>query len=114
MSELPTYDETLAYMRDAVLHQRIDLTGPWQGWKIRKQYLVSPDGDRIMMREIVGMLIHYRAKFGHHTRKQKVADAPASNIISFAKAATDHLTAKARAEQAANASRVQGGALRAR
>lgn len=113
MSDLPTYDETLAYMRDAVLHQRIDLTGPWQGWKIRKQYLVSPDGDRIMMREIVGMLIHYRAKFGHHTRKRKAVDAPASNVISFAQAATQHLTAKTRAQQLDKVSRVQGGALRA-
>ena len=113
MSAMPTYEESLAFMRDAVIDQRIDLTGPWQGWKIRKQYLVSPDGDRIMVREIVGMLIHYRAKFGHQSRK-RVAEQPAStNVVSFAKAATEILTAKTRAEAARTAPRVQGGALRA-
>lgn len=113
MSEVPTYEESLAYMRDAVVHHRIDLTGPWRGWKIRQQYLVSPDGDRIMMREIIGMLIHYRAKFGHQARKRDASRNDSTNVVSFAKAATEILTAKTRAEAARTVPRVQGGALRA-
>ena len=72
----------MQYMADAVLYQRIDLTGAWSGWKLRGQYLVSPEGDRIMMRELVGMLVHYRAKFRHHRQRVR-ADALPSNVVRF-------------------------------
>ena len=75
----PTYQEALNFMADATLYQRIDLTGPWQGWKIRGQYLVSPENERIMMRELIGLLIHYRGKFGHKRSAGKQAATPASN-----------------------------------
>ena len=111
---MPTYEEALDYVCAAVLHQNIDLTGPWHGWKIRGQYLVSPERDRIMVRELVGVLIHYRARFGHRTRKAKVDQALPANVIPFAQAATEALAAKVRAEEAKPAAlRVQGGALRA-
>ncbi|OHE83347.1 MAG: hypothetical protein A2579_00555 [Lysobacterales bacterium RIFOXYD1_FULL_69_11] len=98
MSAKPTYDEALQFMADAVLYQRIDLTGPWQGWKIRGQYLVSPEKDRIPMRELIGMLIHYRGKFGHHrtTPKARAAESGSSNVIPFASAAVTQLQARKR------------------
>lgn len=95
MSATPTYEQALQFMADAVLHQRIDLAGPWAGWKIRGQYLVSPDKERIMMRELIGMLIHYRRKFGHHRRNPAPA-AGVSNVVLFSSASIA-LTAKRKA-----------------
>ncbi|KGM52255.1 hypothetical protein N799_13445 [Lysobacter arseniciresistens ZS79] len=95
MSAKPTYDEALQFMADAVLYQRIDLTGPWQGWKIRGQYLVSPEKDRVPMRELVGLLIHYRGKFGHHRPRATPVQAE-SNVIPFAPAAVAQLQARQR------------------
>ena len=91
MSGKPTYDEALTFMADAVLYQRIDLTGPWQGWKIRGQYLVSPQKDRIPMRELIGLLIHNRGKFGHHRASPKRATPENSNVVPFLNAAVAQL-----------------------
>jgi len=84
----------MVFMREAVLYQNIDLTGPWQGWKIRGQYLVAPDRSRIMVRELIGFLLHYRAKFGHHRTKAKPLPEKPSNVIAFGDAAMGHLSAK--------------------
>lgn len=93
----PSYEEALQFMADAVLYQRIDLTGPWQGWKIRGQYLVSPENERIMMRELIGLLIHYRGKFGHKRSARVEAARPeASNVIPFTSAAVAQLQARQR------------------
>lgn len=95
MSAKPTYQEALNFMADATLYQRIDLTGPWQGWKIRGQYLVSPENERIMMRELIGLLIHYRGKFGHkRSAGAKAMPPPGSNVIPFASAAVATLQAR--------------------
>jgi hypothetical protein len=94
MSETPTYEQALQFMSEAMLYQRIDLTGPWSGWKIRGQYLVSPDKERIMMRELIGLLIHYRGKFGHHKAKTKPASQAPTNVIPFATAAVAQLQAR--------------------
>lgn len=109
---LPTYEEAVRFMFAVKVDQHFDLTGPWQGWKIRQQYLVSPMGDRIMMRELIGMLIHYRNKFGHHqnmaSRRKKASQpegAAPSNVVSITHASF----AKAPPPQPG---RVQGGALR--
>ncbi len=87
MSEMPTYEQALQFMTDVVLYQRIDLTGPWSGWKIRGQYLVSPEKERIMMRELIGLLIHYRRKFRHHHAAAKSAVPTESNVVSIMRAA---------------------------
>ena len=80
----------MQFMVDAVLYQRVDLTGPWKGWKIRGQYLVAPDKERIPVRELIGLLIHYRGKFGH---KRPVAQV-AGNVVPFASAAVATLQAR--------------------
>lgn len=110
---MPTPEQAMQFVVDAVLYQNIDLTGPWQGWKIRGQYLVSPERDRIPVRELVGVLLHYRAKFGHHPRSRKAQPKAPGNVVSFAQAGTERLAAKLRAEKASAEIRVQGGALRA-
>ena len=56
MSAYPTAEAALQFMADAVLYQRIDLTGTWQGWKLRGRELVSPDGDRISAERLRGLL----------------------------------------------------------
>lgn len=56
MTAKPTPEEALCFMADAMLYQRIDLTGPWQGWKLRGRVLVSPDGDRVPVERLRGML----------------------------------------------------------
>lgn len=96
MSAQPTYDEALQFMSQAVLHQCIDLTGPWSGWRIRGQYLVSPDKERIPVRELIGLLIHYRGKFGHKRPAAKAAPSDAGNVIPFARAAVAQLQARKR------------------
>lgn len=92
MSAAPTPEQAMRFMREAVLHQNIDLTGPWTGWKLRGQYLVAPDKERIPVRELIGLVIHYRAKFRHKPTKQPVAAPKADNVISFTQAATERLT----------------------
>ncbi len=94
MSKPPSHDEALRFMSEAILYQRIDLTGPWQGWKLRGQYLVSPDRERIPMRELIGLLIHYRAKFGHQRNKRQAQPVTASNVIPFVHAAVEQLRAR--------------------
>lgn len=80
----PTADEALRYMYNADVLQHIDLSGPWRGWKIRGMYLISPDRERVPVRELVGMVFHYRAKF-RHARGPKL-ELP-DNVISLAELA---------------------------
>lgn len=55
MAAKPTPEEALQFMHDALVYQRIDLTGPWQGWRLRGRDLVSPDGDRISPERLKGI-----------------------------------------------------------
>lgn len=93
MSDMPSAEAAQQFMYDAMVYQRIDLTGPWKGWKIRAQYLVSPDKERIPVRELVGLLIHYRGRFGHKLAKPAAAAGP-SNVVPFASAAVATLQAR--------------------
>jgi len=44
-------------MQDArVVHNRMPLYGPWAGWRMAGRELVSPDGDRISPRRLLGIL----------------------------------------------------------
>lgn len=86
----PSYESALRFMYEVQALQHIDLGGPWKGWKIRDQYLVAPDKERIPVRELVGLLIHYRAKFGHH-RSKTVAPQVTGNVIQFSPAAVAQL-----------------------
>lgn len=83
MTAKPTYEEALRFMSNAVLYQNIDLGGPWEGWKIRGQYLVTPQKDRIPVRELVGMVVHYRAKFRHQRANKSAQPAAVSNVVPF-------------------------------
>lgn len=95
----PTPEQAMAYMFDATVYQSIDLTGPWKGWKLRGQYLVSPDKERIPVRELMGLVIHYRAKFGHHRHVQQPEATGPSNVIPFTRAAVSTLEARQRVAQ---------------
>lgn len=59
MTSKPSYDQALQFMSDVLVYQRVDLTGPWQGWKVRGQTLVSPDGDRITPERLRGLAWRY-------------------------------------------------------
>jgi len=39
------------------VHQKQDFTGFWLGWKMRGRELVSPDGDRISVERLRGILV---------------------------------------------------------
>lgn len=56
MASKPTPDEAMRFMYDAVVLSRIDLAGEWAGWKIRGRVLVSPDGDRVPVERLRGLL----------------------------------------------------------
>lgn len=45
-----------AALYDAQVHNRIDLTGPWVGWRLRGRELVSPDGQRMSPQRLIGLL----------------------------------------------------------
>lgn len=94
MTWKPTAEEAMGYMFEAVVYQNIDLTGPWKGWKIRGPHLVAPDNERIPVRELVGLLIHYRAKFGHHRPAPQRAAQEPSNVVPFTAAAVAQLQAR--------------------
>lgn len=53
---MPTPEEALRFMLAALVHQQIDLTGPWQGWRVRGRELVAPHGQRIPVRRLQGLL----------------------------------------------------------
>ena len=38
------------------VHNHVDLTGPWAGWRLRGRDLVSPDGERISPQRLTGLL----------------------------------------------------------
>ena len=84
----PTPEQALNFMYQAVLYQNIDLTGPWQGWKVRGQYLVSPDKDRIPVRELIGLLVTYRRRFGHRRAGPASKATSPGNVVSFSRAAS--------------------------
>lgn len=56
MARKPTPDEAMSFMYDALVLCRVDLAGEWSGWKIRGRVLVSPDGDRIPVERLRGLL----------------------------------------------------------
>lgn len=55
MNAKPTPEQAMQFMFDVLVSQRVDLTGPWQGWKVRGSNLVSPDGDRITPERLRGL-----------------------------------------------------------
>lgn len=48
--------EHSAAHHERVVHNRMPLYGPWQGWRMAGRDLVSPSGDRINQRRLVGIL----------------------------------------------------------
>ena len=100
MIEKPSYEELYQKVYAAEVHMLIDLGGPWRGWKIRGQYLVTPEKERIPVRELVGLVIHYRAKFGHHRPRPQSDGAQPSNVVPFARAAVVQLEARQKAAAA--------------
>lgn len=56
------------------------LSGPFSGWSIRGNYLVSPDGDRMTPERIAGQVAPY--SWGHHvsTGRKRVRSTSAVTI----------------------------------
>lgn len=86
MSQMPTPEEALQFMADAQLYQRIDLTGAWSGWKVRGQYLVSPDGERISPQRFRGLLWRdemelRRAGFANRRKAEKARQSPKVRVV---------------------------------
>lgn len=38
------------------IYNHADLRGPWEGWRLRGAWLVSPDGDRLNVTRLRGLL----------------------------------------------------------
>jgi hypothetical protein len=49
-----------AQLYQRVIHNDTPLHGPWEGWKMRGAFLVSPGGERIRARELDRLLFRYR------------------------------------------------------
>lgn len=98
MIEKPSYEYLYRYVYEAEVHQKIYLTGPWQGWRICGRHLVSPDRERIPVRELIGLLIHYRGKFGHHQPAVHGPKSAPSNVVQFSSAAVERLQARQQEE----------------
>ena len=52
----PTLEQAMFFMHDAQVHHRVDLSGPWEGWRVRGRDLVSPDRQRITPERLQGLL----------------------------------------------------------
>ncbi|MDN5781684.1 MAG: phage protein [Luteimonas sp.] len=48
--------------RQRVVHNHMPLSGPWVGWRMAGRELVSPEGDRISVRRLVGILWSERSQ----------------------------------------------------
>lgn len=91
MAAKPTYEEALSFMADAVLHQRIDFTGPWQGWKLRGRHLVSPDGDRMLPGRLVGLAWRFQAEARRDAAraKREAAARPGKSVVTVLRIPND-------------------------
>lgn len=86
MSTKPTPQEAMDFMFEAVVYQRIDLAGPWQGWRLRGRELVSPDGDRITPERLKGIAWRMQAearrdKARTQREAQKRAQEPVVTVV---------------------------------
>lgn len=86
MSTIPTPEESLQFMSDALLYQRIDLTGPWQGWKLRGRDLVDPDNQRISPQRLRGLLWRdemelRRAGFASRRKAEAAKKSPKVRVV---------------------------------
>lgn len=81
---MPSTEEALAFMYEAVVHQRIDLTGPWRGWRIAGRDLVAPDGQRISPARMAGIMwrdeLGLRLK-GYASRRKAEADSKKNQLV---------------------------------
>lgn len=81
---MPSSEEALAFMYAAVIHQQIDLTGPWRGWRIAGRDLVAPDGQRISPARMAGIMwrddmeLH---KKGYASRRKAEADSKRNQLV---------------------------------
>lgn len=71
MTAKPTPQEALNFMFEATVYQRIDFTGPWQGWRLRGRDLVSPDGDRISPERLKGIAWRMQAEARRDSARAK-------------------------------------------
>lgn len=53
---MPSQEEALRFMFTALVHHQVDLSGPWEGWRVRGRDLVAPHGQRIPVRRLEGLL----------------------------------------------------------
>lgn len=81
---MPSAEEALAFMYEAVVHQHIDLTGPWSGWRVAGRELVAPDGQRITAARMRGLLwrdeLELRRK-GYASRRKAEADSKKNQLV---------------------------------
>jgi hypothetical protein len=49
-------NDCAAALYAAQVHNHVDLTGPWAGWRLRGRDLVTPDGQRISPQRLAGLL----------------------------------------------------------
>lgn len=54
--------ETPAEHFDRVVHNKTTLHGPWAGWRMAGNDLVSPDGDRVSPTRMRGILFRLQAE----------------------------------------------------
>jgi hypothetical protein len=84
MSAMPTPEEAMRFMRAAVVDQQIDLSGPWEGWRIRGRDLVAPHGQRIPARRLEGLLWREEMELrraGFASRKKAESERRNSQLV---------------------------------
>ena len=80
----PTPEEAMNLAFDLAVNGRVDLVGAWQGYRVRGNDLVAPDGQRIHRRRLEGLLWRDAQELrlaGFASRRKAEADRKASQLV---------------------------------
>ena len=68
-----------------VVHNHSELHGPWTGWKLAGRCLVAPDGERLSVERLRGLMVRAsleaRRDAARTRRKQRVSRTPVKVVI---------------------------------
>lgn len=82
----PTDAEAQNFIYQALVHCHIDLAQEWHGWRIRGRFLVSPDGDRITVERLRGVVFREALKSKPARAKVHSAQVLDINVLRMRKA----------------------------
>lgn len=81
-----TPEAAMRFLFELQVHNKIDLSGPWSGWKLRGRYLVSPSGDRLSPQRVEGLAWRdamelRRAGYASRRKAERAKQGPTVRVV---------------------------------